>query len=230
MYMPDPETAYRLLDVTTLDGTSKVPSHPLYNERVGCIGKLKVPATVSPEKSCVCVQFYRNAQGRRTNLRLRTSRLLDMDFSGDLLQVTTANSIYYFEKTELPEPEVLQEKDLVVLYLTNQGNYFCEGTWFDTAGVPHKLHCTEQTGMFVDSFLLEDEQHRIVCRYFQQWRGLCFYRAIYTQDVACSEFLLYNESDKPLKIQFEARADSFVVPAEEALRIPNLFWTKDCGL
>lgn len=222
MFVPDPEKAYQLMEVTNLDGSAKTSRLSFYEERVGCIGKLELQVGNKPEMNCLFVKFCRKENGKRTNLRLRTSPLIDIEQSEDFLVVTTSRSIYIFTEALLPATEYLQEKNLVELYLTDTDSLFCEGVLYDGKGATHALNCVAHEGMFEDTFLLLDEDQQIVCRYCECWQGISFYRAIGWPDADFSEFLVHNESEKPLEIRFEAHKELFIVPSGESLRIPNL--------
>lgn len=222
MYIPDAEKAYRLVEVTNLDKTPKTDSLAFYEERLGCVGKLKLSPDAAPGKSCLWVQFYRDARGRRTNLQLQTSPLWEMTCSDGILQATTFRSLYYFEETTLPSPVYLQEKNLVELYLTRTGNDFCEGYWYDGDGTPHPLHCITHLGMVADSYLLQADGFGFICRYFTSLQGISLYRSLHSRDVEYAAYLVHNECDRPLQIRFASREESFVVPAGETLRVPNL--------
>lgn len=191
-----------------------------YEERLECIGFLRLRADTKPKQSCLFVQFRRNAKGKRTNLQLTTSPLVDIEFCDELLQVTTQNSIYYFEEASVPATVYLQEKNLLELYLTAEGNCFCEGTLYDAEGTPHPLQCLAHEGLFEDSYLLYEHLPAFVCRYFTDLRGLCFYDA---SDSRLDTMLFHNESDKPLRVGFQGLEDEVCISASQERRISNPF-------
>lgn len=216
-YNFDTESAYRLIDVQDHSGNSKIESRDLYKERVGCIAKRIRSSTINiEEKPCriIWMEFVLDGCGHWIYKRLRTSPVIDVTHNGKYIEVKTINSIYVLEPAVLPPHEYQDAADLIELYLSDEGNRFVKGFYYDTDKVPHDLEAFVHESLVVDSCLVhfsDDFITGIVCRYFIQPETVEFYDTLYHQQEYNTPILIHNCSDKPMKVEFPFSVDVWTI-------------------
>lgn len=224
-YNFDVESAYRLVDVQDHSGASKVESRDLYKERVGCIAKKIRTQTLNIEEKpyqIIRMEFVMDSSGRWIYKRLRTSPVLDVYKKNGRVEIKTINSIYVLEPAELPTQEYQDAVDLIELYLSDEGNRFVKGFYYDADKAPHELEAFVHEGLIVDSCLVhfaDDFITGIVCRYFIQPETIEFYDTLYHQQEYNTPILIHNCSDKPMKVEFPFSIDVWTIEPWSDMRI-----------
>ena len=223
--MPDQfkHAVYRLVDVQSPDGHSKVETQPLYRERAGCIAKnLRVIPFGSG--TAVRMDFVQDAGGNWINRPLRTSPISEIS-EEDMLTIRTKNSIYILEPAELVEPEYPEDTELIELFLSEDGMRFCKGIYHDADKKLHELQCITHLGMVTDSCLIytvdDNNLDECMCRYFPESGGVEFYNTLYNQQDYSRRLLIHNTGLQPLKIRFESYdAVWTLLPGEQRMITP----------
>lgn len=226
----DRNAAYRLTDVQDHQGNSRVESRKLYRDRVGCLA-----TDLHWEGQTLRMVFVQDGAGNWIKRRLHTSTVLGIEEKDGCLAVKTLNSVYLLEPAALPEdlPEEypaasLEEGDtgeLIELYLSEEGNHFCKGTYWDREGTAHPLAASMHLGMVVDSCLIGDAEcmERFYCRYYVQGpRDIEFYDTLYGQQEYVIPLLIHNCGTIPLEIRFEfGGPEGKVLPGSQLLLRPD---------
>ena len=219
------ESAYRLVDVQDHSGNSKIESRDLYKERVGCIAKKIRSSTLNIEgKPCqiIWMEFVMDGSGRWTYKRLRTSPVTDVTQKGEHIEIKTLNSIYVLEPAVLPPQEYQDAADLIELYLSDEGNRFVKGLYYDADKVPHDLEAFVHEGLIVDSCLVHFADNfitGIVCRYFIQPDTIEFYDTLYHQQEYITPILIHNCSDNPMQVEFPFSIDVLTIEPWSEVKI-----------
>lgn len=207
----DRKAAYRLLDVQDHQGHSRVESRKLYRDRVGCLA-----TDLHWDGPILRMDFVRDPENRWIKRHLHTSRVLALEERDGLLWIRTQNSVYLLEPADARElaeeparfpAETLEEPyqgELIELYLTDEGDHFCKGIYWDPQGGAHPLAVSRHVGMVVDTCLLceaEGDLERIYGRYYLQSPGeVEFYDTLYGQQDYAVPMLLHNCGTTPLEI------------------------------
>lgn len=226
----DRNAAYRLADVQDHQGNSRVESRKLYRDRVGCLA-----TDLHWEGRTLRMVFVRDKAGNWIRRRLRTSTVLGVEEKAGCLAVRTLNSVYLLEPAPLPEelPEEYPARSLeegetgevIELYLSEEGNHFCKGTYWDGEKTAHPLAASMHLGMAEDSCLIgeKDCMQRIWCRYYVRGpRDIQFYDTLYRQQDDSIPLLIHNCGTIPLKIHFESGGpEGRVLPGERLLLCPG---------
>lgn len=206
---------FRLRDVTDHSGRSKVNESDFYEERIGCIATNVRTIALMDATERVLMEFIQYPDGRLAQMRLKTSTVKNIEETEDGITILTKNSVYILDKVEIPVDVYQDTNNLIELYLTNQGNKFYKGYYYDKDKKPHKLKQFVHTGMFMDTMLLgtEDECYYdgYNCRYYIHEFGTIEFYMI--QDGA--NFLIHNESDKEMIVEFPHGA-VWHIPAGES--------------
>lgn len=211
----DASHAYRLIDVLDRESeTSKVHTDRLYEDRVGAVAINLRPE--KPEKDGsfrVYMDFVRLANGLMTSMYLHTSSVESIVETEDELRIVTCNSIYIMKRTTLPDPDYLDEKELLELFISNQASYmFCRGVYYDENGIPVELKGMEHPGMFTDSFLIglpnKYEWGSFLCRYYVGWDSIDFY------SIECDRMMIHNEGKDPIALKIGSHDMGIVEPGK----------------
>lgn len=225
IYDFDIESAYRLIDVQDHSGNSKVESRDLYKNLVGCIAqKIRYHAAYLEDGSTQIIRmnFAMDGEGHWINRRLRTSPVIAVSKKENRIEIKTVNSIYVLEPAVLPPHEYQDASDLIELYLSDEGNRFVKGFYYDSEKVAHELVAFVHEGLLVDSCLIhfaEDFITGIVCRYFIQPETVEFYDTLYHQQEYKTPVLIHNCSDEPMNIEFPFSAEVWTIEPWGELRI-----------
>lgn len=221
------DAAYRLLDVTDLEGKSKADSKELYRERIGCIATGIRKSTYYSHDDVLILRmfFIQDAEGRWINRALRTSPVAEIREQGKTLEIHTQNSIYVLELTEMPVPEYQDEAELIELYLNDEDTRFCKGFYYDADKKPHELACYVHVGTFVDTCLIhlaeEEFMGDTACRYYLRSGSVEFYDTLYHQQDYSRRMLIHNTSKLPMKIKFERfKAVWTIAPGDKKYIMP----------
>ena len=221
--------AYRLLDVQDHQGHSRVESRKLYRDRVGCLA-----TDLHWDGETLRMTFVRDPAGNLIKRHLHTSPVVCAEERNGQLVIRTLNSVYLLEPTgeQLPAEEPLcfpaealdgtGEGELIELYLMEENDHFCKGTYWDARGAAHPLAVTRHVGMAVDSCLLYDAQDgpgRFYGRYYLQSPGeVEFYDTLYGQQDYSVPFFIHNCGTIPLIISLEGYGQAgTVAPGQAAL-------------
>lgn len=89
----DPGQCYRLIDVQSHDGKTKVESRKLYIQRVGCIAR-NIRGVWCGHGLVVCMDFIQDANGGPIHRMLHTSAVSDVSDRDGRLEIHTLNSVY----------------------------------------------------------------------------------------------------------------------------------------
>lgn len=225
----DRNAAYRLKDVQDYEGHSRVQSRKLYRDRVGCLA-----TDLHWDGDTLRMTFVRDPAGRLIKRHLHTSRVVCLEERKGQLAVKTLNSVYLLEPAgadalaDVPDvfpAEVLDgscEGELIELYLMEENDHFCKGTYWDARGTAHPLAVCRHVGMVVDSCLLCDareETGRFYGRYYLQSPGQVeFYDTLYGQQDYSVPMLIHNCGTIPLTICLEGYGQAGTVdPGKAAL-------------
>ena len=204
---------YRLTDVLDKAGQSKVQSRALYRERVGCLAQ-NLRLCDYGGADVVRMIFVQDPNGNWINRTLRTSPVESVT-EDSLLTITTENSVYLLEPAPDPVRDYGTGENLLELFLSDEGDRFCRGVWYDGEGLPHDLACLVHAGMFVDSCLITPEEEGygelILCRYFLREDGVEFYNSLYWQDPPMP-LLLHNCGGAPLRVELEGWGEVCTIP------------------
>lgn len=114
--------------------------------------------------------------------------------------------------------------NLIELYLSDKGNRFIRGFYYDFDQMQHELEAFIHVGLIVDSCLVhlsDDFVGGFVCRYYIQPESVEFYDTLYHQQEYLSALLIHNCSDKPMKVTFEFSSESWEIePRGKSIIIP----------
>lgn len=176
----------------------------------------------SPEKYYITMDFVRDERGHWIQRRLITSEVVDVINLDDRLAIQTKNSIYLFEKAELPTVVYLDEANLIELYLSQEEEYmFAKGIYYDCNKNPHELSQLVHSGMFQDSVLLELPEKSPVkgyaCRYFPLWHEISFYNVMKYKGQYVPMFI-HNEGKNEL-VYSKHQKEKIVIPSGESVWI-----------
>lgn len=211
------ENTYRLIDVQDHQGRSKVESRDLYKERVGCIAKnihMQEICLEDTSGQVIRMDFVVDGHNRWINKKLRTSPLVAVEKKGEQIKIKTVNSIYVLEPAMLPKQKYQDAADLIELFLSDEGDRFVKGVYYDVEKVAHELQASIHVGMIVDSclvYLAEDDISSIVCRYFIQPDTIEFYDTIYHQQEYKTPILIHNCSNEVMTIQMPFSAETWKI-------------------
>lgn len=216
------EQTYRLISVTDLNGNKK-DEEDFYKERVGCIAKNIRTCDRDDGTQVVRADFIQNAEGRLIQLGLRTSAITEIEEDENQIKIYTKYSIYNFEKAELPAECYQDAANLIELHLTDHGDKFCKGYYYDEHRQHHALERHLHIGTFGASTVLVKVKadyffggHEYLCRYFIRNANIIeFYGTSYNFQPYDIEMLIHNESTSLMTVEFP-NGSRWEIPAGES--------------
>lgn len=224
----DKEKAFRLIAVTDLEGRDKVRSKKFYGERINCIAtRLRYddnPVHGSTDEYRMRMDFVRNETGMPIKRSLHTSVVHNVEKTGNGLKIHTNNSIYVLEEAELKKIVLLDETDLIEMYMSLEDDYyFGYGFYYDENTKPHELKEYVHLGMFQDSVIIHVTDHCIspetVCNYFPVWGCVEFYDVLRKKQ----PILIHNTGKSDLQIKFSSYEKVWTIKSGESKRIVPFF-------
>ena len=121
------------------------------------------------------------------------------------------------ERATLVPTKFQNAKELIELYLTDEGDRFAKGYYYDGDGNAHELIACIHQGMLVDTCLIhcasDDLMLRFVCRYYIAPDEVMFYNTLYGQQDYSLPILIHNNSAEPMTITLEWSPDSWTIPS-----------------
>ena len=202
---------YTLIAITDKEGNDKSQSKALYMERMNCLA-----TNMRMDKfNRVYVDFIQSAEGKPILRHLHTSKLERVEETENGIILHTRFSRYVFEEAKAPKETFADAAGLLELYLTNEGNKFVKGFYYDKDKNPHKLHLDLHIGTFTDTALIHDPDAPFkdyYCRYYiDPGNTIEFYRM---KDWNIP-MLIHNVSEKELIIKCEVFSGTHTIKAGE---------------
>ena len=216
------EQAYRLISVMDLNGNKK-DEEDFYKARVGCIAQNIRTCDTNNGTQIVRADFIQNAEGRLIQLGLRTSTITEIEEDENQIRIHTKYSIYNFEIAELPVECYQDAANLIELYLTDHGDKFCKGYYYDEHRQHHALEEHLHIGTFgASTVLVKVKDHffldrfKYLCRYYVSGMNIIkFYDTFYNQQPYDTEIRIHNESTSLMTVEFP-NGSHWEIPAGES--------------
>lgn len=216
--------AYRLVDVLNHERKSKVDERGLYKKCIGCVtNDFQTRKNLSRDGYYFQIDFIEDAEGNFINRHLQTSAVSNIEMNHDIVEIHTKTSIYILKAVEVTEPELLDEKNLIELYISDDYEKFCRGFHYDAQGHSHELANYVHVGTFTDSCLIYKiyEPNSVVCSFFPHQYSIEFYRTIHDDNRYFPRFLIHNTGKSYLTVTFEGLEGEWqIAPGEEEWLLP----------
>ena len=216
---------YRLVAVTDRQGNDRTADETFYKDRVGCVatGFYYDDYSVAGLYR-LNMTFVRTPDGQYANRGLHTSVVLEVKDKPGGFDLVTAYSVYSFEKAQLNEIPVKENRNVIELFLSHEDNYlFSKGFYHDPDGKAYDLVADIHVGMIQDSVLVRpvanDEIYDCVCRYFPESYGIEFYNTLYGQQSYSVPMLIHNTGVNDLEVRFERFPFSWTIKPGESKHI-----------
>lgn len=216
----DENEAFKLISVTDHKGYPKEEENEIYQIVTGAIANQFRYYNSSNGGKKLELVFVQDPEGRLMNYDFITSTIVDTKKANERMIIKTKNSIYHFERAQLPKEKFLNnESNLMDLYLSNLADKYIKGYYYNSKGNYYPLENVIHVGMFTDTVLIslpEESYQRKISYYLSSGNTIRFYDISLLHDYDC-ELLVHNESKNEMILEFP-NVVTWVIPAGESKR------------